>query len=92
MRRVVTILAVVGATLVAVGGLFWMAQRKLIYFPTQAVSDVRAVSPDSEAVVFTTDDGLMLTAWWIPAWIRQMSPSTRWAKAAFYISPTPANR
>ncbi|MEN8238919.1 MAG: alpha/beta hydrolase [Actinomycetota bacterium] len=67
MRRIVTILAVVATALVAVFGLFWTAQRRLIYFPTQAVGDVSAVSLDSEDVAFTTDDGLTLSAWWIPA-------------------------
>jgi fermentation-respiration switch protein FrsA (DUF1100 family) len=67
MRRIVTILALAGVSLVAVVSLFWMAQRKLIYFPTQAVSDVRDISPDSEEVMFTTEDGLTLKAWWSPA-------------------------
>jgi fermentation-respiration switch protein FrsA (DUF1100 family) len=67
MRRVVTILAVVGTSLVAVGGMFWTAQRKLIYFPTQEVGAASSVSGDAEEVAFTTDDGLTLSAWWIPA-------------------------
>lgn len=67
MRRTVKILAVVGTSLIAVGGLFWTAQRKLIYFPTQTVGDVLLVSPDSEEVAFTTADGLTLSAWWVPA-------------------------
>jgi fermentation-respiration switch protein FrsA (DUF1100 family) len=67
MRRIVTIIAVAGTLLVVVVGLLWTAQRKLIYFPTQAVGDLSAVSSDAEEVVFTTDDGLTLSAWWIPA-------------------------
>lgn len=67
MRRTVKIAAVVGTSLVAVVGLFWTAQRKLIYFPTQAVGEVSAVSPDSEEVLFVTADGLTLSAWWVPA-------------------------
>ena len=64
MRRIVTIAAVAAAALVAVVGLFWTAQRRLIYFPTQAVGDV---SPSFEDVTFATDDGLILSAWWVPA-------------------------
>ncbi len=67
MRRIVTILAVVGTSLVAVFGLLWTAQRKLIYFPTQAVGEASAVLPGSEDVTFTTEDGLTLSAWWLPA-------------------------
>jgi hypothetical protein len=67
MRRIVTIVAVAGASLAAVGGLFWAAQRRLIYFPTQEVGNVSIVSPGSEEVTFTTDDELTLSAWWIPA-------------------------
>ena len=67
MRPIVKILAVVGTSLVAVGGLFWTVQRKLIYFPTQAVGAASTVSADAEEATFTTDDGLTLTAWWIPA-------------------------
>jgi fermentation-respiration switch protein FrsA (DUF1100 family) len=53
--------------LVAVGGLFWTAQRKLIYFPSQNVGIASEISSDAEEVVFTTDDGLTLSAWWVPA-------------------------
>lgn len=67
MRRIVTVLAAVAVALFVVLTLFWAAQRKLIYFPTQRVGDVLAVSSDSEEVSFTTDDGLTLAAWWIPA-------------------------
>ncbi|MCL1587048.1 MAG: alpha/beta hydrolase [Actinomycetia bacterium] len=67
MRPIVKILAVVGTSLVAVGGLFWTAQRRFIYFPTQAVGAASTVSADAEEATFTTDDGLTLTAWWIPA-------------------------
>ena len=67
MRRIVTIVAVAGASLAAVGGMFWAAQRRLIYFPSQEVGIASAISPDTEEVVFTTDDGLTLSAWWVPA-------------------------
>lgn len=67
MQRIVTILAVVAASLVAVVGLLWVAQRKLIYFPTHAVADISMISRDSEEVTYTSEDGLTLSAWWIPA-------------------------
>jgi fermentation-respiration switch protein FrsA (DUF1100 family) len=67
MPRTVKILAVAGTSLIAVIGLFWTAQRKLIYFPTQAVGAASAISADAEEVNFTTDDGLTLSAWWIPS-------------------------
>jgi len=63
----VKILAVVSTSLVAVAGLMWATQRKLIYFPTQTVGTATAISIDSEKVTFTTDDGLTLSAWWVPA-------------------------
>lgn len=67
MRPIVKILAVVGTSLVAVGGLFWTAQRKLIYFPSHDVGIASTISSNTEDVVFTTDDGLTLSAWWVPA-------------------------
>ena len=67
MRRIVTILAVVGISLLAVVGLLWTGQRRLVYFPTQAVGDPRTASPGTVEVAFTTDDGLALSAWWVPA-------------------------
>ena len=67
MRPIVKTLAVVGTSLVAVGGLFWTAQRRLIYFPSQSVGIASKISSDTEEVVFTTDDGLTLSAWWVPA-------------------------
>jgi fermentation-respiration switch protein FrsA (DUF1100 family) len=48
--------------------LIWLAQRRMIYFPS---SDVYAPAQvglaRAEAVSFTTDDGLKLGAWFIPA-------------------------
>jgi fermentation-respiration switch protein FrsA (DUF1100 family) len=67
MRRIVTVLAVGGTVLVAVFGLLWAAQRRLIYFPTHDVGIASAISSDAADVAFTTDDGLTLSAWWIPA-------------------------
>ena len=52
--------------LVAVG-VMWVLQRRLIYFPSQIVPDVASVLPGVEEVTFSTEDGLTLTAWWVPA-------------------------
>ena len=51
----------------AVLGLIWISQRRLIYFPTQATSDVAAVLPGIEEVEYPTEDGLSLAAWFVPA-------------------------
>ena len=67
MRRIVTIVALVAASLIAIVGLFWGVQHRLIYFPTQAVGNASAASVEATEVVFTTEDGLSLAAWWMPA-------------------------
>lgn len=67
MRRVVSGVAVAAAVAATAFMMLWAAQRKLIYFPTQAVPDVALVSGDVEAVSFPTQDGLMLSAWMVPA-------------------------
>jgi fermentation-respiration switch protein FrsA (DUF1100 family) len=67
MRRFVKVAAITAAALAGVLGVIWTAQRKLIYFPTQDVGEVSAVSPSAEEVTYTTQDGLTLTAWWVPA-------------------------
>jgi len=55
--------------LLAVGlGLLWILQRRLIYFPTAAVPEPSAVGlAGVEPVSFSTDDGLELQAWFVPA-------------------------
>ena len=42
-------------------------QRRLIYFPSDIVDDVRVVLPEAEEVSFRTDDGLTLAGWFVPA-------------------------
>ncbi len=46
--------------------LLWISQRRLIYFPTQAVPDAGSVLPGMEEVTYSTDDGLTLEAWFVP--------------------------
>jgi fermentation-respiration switch protein FrsA (DUF1100 family) len=67
MRRFVKIAAITATTIVGVLGVIWTAQRKLIYFPTQDVGEISAVLPSAEEVTYTTQDGLTLFAWWVPA-------------------------
>jgi len=67
MRRSVKITAVAAASLAGALGLFWAAQRKLVYFPSQDVGEVSAMSPSAGEVTYTTTDGLTLSAWWVPA-------------------------
>ena len=58
-------LAGVVASLLA---LLWFAQRSLIYFPDGQVPPAGAVGLSrAEIVVFRTDDGLDLEAWFVPA-------------------------
>ena len=46
----------------------WLAQRSLIYFPHGRVPAPAAVGlPSAEIAAFTTDDGLDLEAWFVPA-------------------------
>lgn len=48
--------------------IFWMTQRRLIYFPSPAVDDPATVGlPQAERVVFATRDGLQLNGWFVPA-------------------------
>lgn len=56
------------ATVVAVPLSIWLFQRRLIYFPYGAAAGrASAVLPGAEDVSFTTEDGIRLAAWWVPA-------------------------
>jgi fermentation-respiration switch protein FrsA (DUF1100 family) len=59
-------LAVLGLAAVAALGVMWILQRRLIYFPTQAVPDAAAVLAGIEEVTYPTADGLDLAAWLVP--------------------------
>ena len=58
---------VVAAGLLLMLALLWLGQRRLIYFPSGAVPPVASILPAGEPVVLTTDDGLRLTGWFVPA-------------------------
>jgi uncharacterized protein len=48
--------------------LFWLGQRQLIYFPSVDVPTPAAAGvPRAEAITFSTDDGLTLNGWFVPA-------------------------
>jgi uncharacterized protein len=48
--------------------LIWATQRRMIYFPFGDVPAAASVGlVDAEAVMFPTDDGLMLNGWLVPA-------------------------
>lgn len=59
-------LALIALGLVVGLALIWVTQRRLIYFPTQALPDPTTVLPDVEEVTYPTEDGLTLTAWFMP--------------------------
>ncbi len=46
--------------------LLWSLQRRLVYFPYQAVPAAAGVLPGSEEVAFYTEDGLRLRGWFLP--------------------------
>ncbi len=60
-------LAIFALAVLAVVGLIWVSQRRLIYLPTQAVPDTAFVLAGIEEVTYPTEDGLTLTAWFVPA-------------------------
>lgn len=60
-------LAVASLVVLATLGLIWVSQRRLIYFPTQAVPDPATFLLGIEEVTYPTEDGLSLAAWFLPA-------------------------
>ncbi|MDQ3973653.1 MAG: alpha/beta hydrolase, partial [Actinomycetota bacterium] len=47
---------------------FWLFQRQLVYLPHRGpVPPAATVLPGGEDVTFTTDDGLLLHGWFVPA-------------------------
>ena len=67
VRRVVRVVVVVALALLLAVGVMWVFQRRLIYLPSQIVPDVASVLPGAEEVTFSTEDGLTLAAWLVPA-------------------------
>jgi len=70
-------LLVAVAVLLAVVGLLWSQQRRLIYLPApRAVPPAATVLPAAEEVSFPTEDGLRLAGWFVPA----AGPPGRWPR------------
>jgi fermentation-respiration switch protein FrsA (DUF1100 family) len=68
MRVVLMLLVAAVAVLLAVVGLLWSQQRRLIYYPApRAVPPAATVLPAGEEVSFPTEDGLRLAGWFVPA-------------------------
>jgi len=68
MRVVLMLLLVAVAVLLALAGLLWSQQRRLIYHPApRAVAPAATVLPAAEEVSFPTEDGLRLAGWFVPA-------------------------
>jgi uncharacterized protein len=64
LRAVLVLVALAGI----LWGMAWGFQRSLIYFPdTSGVGSVEATIPGARDVELTTDDGLTLGAWLVPA-------------------------
>ena len=62
------VLLVLGLVVVTVLGGFWAFQRSIIYQPDPAApAPVEQVLPGARELVLHTDDGLDLTAWFLPA-------------------------
>jgi len=66
-RRLVAILGIVAAVIAVVIAGGWLVQRRLIYFPAGKPPPVETVLPGAEEVSFTTDDGIELAGWYLPA-------------------------
>jgi fermentation-respiration switch protein FrsA (DUF1100 family) len=67
VRRIVRVVAIAALAMLLVVGVMWLFQRRFIYFPSHRLPDVAAVLPSAEEVSFSTEDGLTLQAWLVPA-------------------------
>jgi len=67
-RVVARLLALTVVLAAAVLVLFWLTQRRMMYFPAEGVPTPAQVGlPLAEVVTFATDDGLMLNGWFVPS-------------------------
>jgi fermentation-respiration switch protein FrsA (DUF1100 family) len=69
VKRLITALLLLAFALpVTVLALFWIGQRRLIYYPSGDVERPGDVGlPRAEAVTFTTEDDLTLHGWFVPS-------------------------
>lgn len=87
-RQVVLVLGVVVVLVATVLGGFWALQRTLIYQPDPAApAPVEQVLPGARELTLVTDDGLELTAWFLPA-----DPRTDRELAVLYAPGNGGNR
>lgn len=87
-RQVVLVLGVVVVLVATVLGGFWALQRTLIYQPDPAApAPVEQALPGARELTLVTDDGLELTAWFLPA-----DPRTDRELAVLYAPGNGGNR
>lgn len=68
MSKIKVAVVVVVVVVVALAGVVWFGQRSLMYVPDRSVPPAAAqVLPGMRDVTLTTDDGLELGAWYVPA-------------------------
>ncbi len=67
MQSAVRFIGTAALVIVLVVGLMWVFQRRLIYLPSQVLPELATVLPGAEEVTLTTEDGLKLGAWLVPA-------------------------
>jgi uncharacterized protein len=65
--------AVVALGLLILSAFMYVTQRSSLYFPSPALANVPP--PGVEALEITTDDGLRLGAWFVPAAVERTEPS-----------------
>jgi fermentation-respiration switch protein FrsA (DUF1100 family) len=67
MGRVLRICGILAAVYLAIVGLAWIFQRRLIYIPMGRAPNAGSVLPAATDVTIDTEDGLRLGAWFVPA-------------------------
>jgi len=68
VKGAVRLLVLTATLVVALLAFFWLAQRRMMYFPSSGVPSPAQVSLErTEAVSFATDDGLTLGGWFVRA-------------------------
>lgn len=88
LRSVARTALVLGVVVVTVLGAFWTFQRSLIYLPDPASpAPVEMVLPGARELALRTDDGLDLTAWFLPA-----DPATDRGMAVLYAPGNAGHR
>ena len=66
MNRLWTVLALLLVGYVALVGLVWTFQRRMLYSPAGMLPPAARALPGAQEVEFPTEDGLTLGAWLLP--------------------------